>query len=334
MRFSASEIEECAARWIVGAGSAEDAAGAQLEHWLEEDPRHRAAYLRLQVVWGKTARLKNLRGADKEIDEDLLRGEDSPAPALAPRGRVRRGGMLALAAVLVLAVIGTAVWMNVGSPRWQTHSTEAGGFARVTLRDGSTVDLNGNSEIRVRLSGERREVALVRGEGHFVVADDARRPFSVAAGGRVVRVLGTAFSVRLDARAQVDVLVTEGRVAVGAEGEQAGEATLLTAGEAANAGRDTLQVRSVQPEEVTRRLAWAAERLYFSGETLADAVAQFNRYTTRKLVIDDPTLGQLRIGGNFRATDADAFVQALADSFGIDAEVSAAGTVRLGKAPR
>jgi len=315
MRTSAGEIEDRAAEWIVLAQEHHCTADrARLEAWLEEDPRHRAAYLRLQAVWGKTARLKALRDPDGGIDEDLLRAEADKRPAA--------GKWVALAAAAAMVAVGTVAWWNFSQPRWQTHATERDGFARVALRDGSTVDLNGSSEIRARLTSERREVVLTRGEGHFVVARESQRPFVVLAGGKQVRAVGTAFSVRLGEREKVEVLVTEGRVAIE-------NRNTVDAGEVAAIEKDNVVVQQIEPAQVAGRLAWAAGRLYFAGETLGEAVTQFNRYTTRKLVIADPELAHLRIGRNFRATDAEGFVSALADSFGVRADLTEAREIRL-----
>ena len=57
----------------------------------------------------------------------------------------------------------------------------------------------------------------------------------------------------------------------------------------------------------------------FDGETLAQAVDEFNRYTRVPLVIGDPELASLRLGGSFHANGSDAFVMALRQSFGVRA---------------
>jgi transmembrane sensor len=50
--------------------------------------------------------------------------------------------------------------------------------------------------------------------------------------------------------------------------------------------------------------------------TLAEAVAEFNRYNRRQMVVDDPRIATLHIGGVFDATDLNSFVEALR-TFGI-----------------
>jgi transmembrane sensor len=50
---------------------------------------------------------------------------------------------------------------------------------------------------------------------------------------------------------------------------------------------------------------------------LADAVAEFNRYNTRKILIEDPEIAALRVGGNFRSTNIDAFLELMQSGFPI-----------------
>ena len=81
-----------------------------------------------------------------------------------------------------------------------------------------------------------------------------------------------------------------------------------------------------------RRLAWQAGELSFQGETLADAVAEFNRYNHRKLRIGDSSIAILQIGGNFQDSDVDSFIAALQRSFGIASETADDGTIVLDRA--
>ena len=140
---------------------------------------------------------------------------------------------------------------------------------------------------------------LLRGEGRFQVAHDAARPFIVAAADAAVRAVGTAFTVRLREAAQVDVLVSEGKVAIAAAARAAARRRSPPA-----TPRwclpDRVSVSRVEPQLLERRLAWTSGRLEFRGETLAEAVAEFNRYNRRQIRLADPSLGALRVGGNFK----------------------------------
>jgi transmembrane sensor len=179
---------------------------------------------------------------------------------------------------------------------------------------------------------------LSRGEALFHVAHDSTRPFYVTAGGTVVRAVGTAFCVRIRDAEHVDVLVEEGRVAVGAPGTEANfenpillaTAPKVSAGEAAVVRRNSVSVRSVPSKDITRKLAWTAGHLAFQGETLDDAVQEFNRYNQRQITIADPSIVQVQVGGIFLTTDPDSFIAALQRSFGFRVQVGdKSGDIRL-----
>jgi transmembrane sensor len=300
------KIEHEASRWLAArdAGDRSAAHNEEFNRWLHADIRHRVTYLRLEANWHRVGRLKDLRPLDRDVDPDLF-----------TQRRVRRFWPFAVAASLVFALLAGASWMYLQNSGWLQFETRVGGFARVVLDDGSVVDLNTNSEVRVRIDDARREVRLLHGEGRFQVAHDSARPFTVSAADASVRAVGTAFTVRLRESAQVDVLVFEGKVRI--ESAHAPQSPPVVAGEAATVLADRISVIRVEPQDLERRLAWTTGRLKFGGETLGDAVSEFNRYNRRQLKLADPSLAGLRVGGNFAATDPDSFAAALASTFSL-----------------
>ena len=68
-------------------------------------------------------------------------------------------------------------------------------------------------------------------------------------------------------------------------------------------------------------MSWRSGVLMFRDRSLADAIAEFNRYNMRKIVIRDPALAALKIEGNFRATNVEAFVRLLESGFSVRAQV-------------
>lgn len=322
----AEHIEARAAGWLMRRDAGEAGESPDFTAWLAADPRHRAAYLRLAAAWESTRQLKRLRPEGGPIDPDLL------APK---RSGVGHWKPLALAAGVVLVVL-SATWWTLRAHDAQVYRTDVGGLSRVLLADGSTVVLNTDTELKVRLLPEKREIALIRGEAQFTVAHDAKRPFEVAAGGRIVRAVGTAFDVRLDAGQDLEVMVTEGRVTLEASGldlavpgRAAAPVATVAAGESAVAKAGVVTVRRVAQHDASRRLAWESGELSFEGETLKEAVAEFNRYNRKKLRLDDASIENLNIGGNFRALDVESFVAALDRSFGITSKVADDGTLML-----
>jgi transmembrane sensor len=309
-------IEARASRWLAArdAGALSRAQADEFTRWLEADIRHRVAYLRLEATWNRTDQLRELRPLDRSVDPDLL------------AAREQRRWPLALAASLAVALIG-GFWAWRQHFSWEQYETRVGGFSRIVLKDGSVVDLNTDSYIRVRLGADQREVQLLRGEGRFQVAHDMQRPFTVAAADTAVRALGTAFSVRLREGDQVDVVVSEGKVAVASAQGQSGPP--LTAGDAAVVGPDSVAVSRLEPQLLARRMAWTAGRLEFRGETLGEAVAEFNRYNRRQIRLADASLASLRVGGSFAATDPESFADALSSAFKLGLTLNDADTIVL-----
>ena len=325
---NAAQIEEEAATWLIRRDSAAGANDdAEFTAWLAADVRHRAAYVRLTAAFDRTARLKNLRRDGMPIDADLLARPGRPS------FKSVRGPWWSLAAaVAMVSVAVTWWWLQQGGA--QTYRTEVGDMSRVILSDGSAVTLNTDSELRVRFTDAKRTVTLLRGEAQFAVAHNALRPFEVLARDRVVRAVGTVFDVRMSGEQSMTVLVTEGRVGVvpQASAETSAATTIIEAGEVITASAGSLKVTRLSAAEASRRMAWRNDQLAFQGETLAEAVAEFNRYNRRQIRIEDSSLEQINVGGSFKPRDIDSFVAALERSFGIKVKSSDSRSVVLVRA--
>ena len=188
---------------------------------------------------------------------------------------------------------------------------------------------NTDSELRVRMGKDVREVRLVRGEGRFQVAHDTQRPLRRLRGRMpTVRAVGTAFSVRLRETAQVEVLVAEGAVEHRHHAREL-HAPPVYAGEAAVLHSDHIAVSRIEPQQLEQRLAWTSGKIQLRGETLDQAIAEFNRYNHRQLRLADASLAELRVGGTFNATDPDSFAATLASTFGVRVESAQADAIVL-----
>jgi transmembrane sensor len=332
----ASDTEAEASQWLIRLETdPTPELKAAFEEWLAADARNRAAYVRLEKTWRHADVLRKLRPLDGEVDENIIDKFGEPGAIVVTPRRKAWLPWLAVAASLLIVAVGTVTWVSYSRAGWQNYKTEPGGFQRISLPDGSTAFLNTNSEIRVKMTADRREIVLSRGEALFTVAHDPQRPFDVTAADTVVRAVGTEFSVRLRDQQQVDVIVREGRVAIDPPDDlpepklaqqrvTLPNLSTLAAGESVSVKARKLTVRKVPAEDMTRKLAWTQGRLWFDRVTLAEAVAEFNRYNRRQLVIDDPAIESFHIGGTFDTQDVDNFVGALR-SFGIRAATTPAG---------
>lgn len=372
---TASEFEAQAAAWLVkrDGGGLSAAEQSEFEAWLAADPRAHATYVRLELAWKRADGLRRLRPLDGGVDEDLLAHspfepvpideyparqgtgrtsdlEPSPGPAVVGAqvvehkpSRRRWAIPLAAAAAVALAVVGGFMWRAYERTGWHEYATDFGGLSRIVLDDGSVVNLNTNSLMRVQLTPELRHIVLERGEALFKVAHDKNRPFDVDAGNTTVRAVGTEFSVRVreptgatSGGKDIEVLVKEGRVAIDPPKKKdkpiervdvlprsmstlsAGEAVTITA-KRVTTEPPQMQVQKVAEADVDRKLSWTEGRLWFERQTLKDVVAEFNRYNRRQMVIADPAIENLRIGGGFEATDPESFVAALEKTLGVRA---------------
>jgi transmembrane sensor len=229
--------------------------------------------------------------------------------------------MRAIAATVLVLSLGTLVvgYLRLHDPNF--YRSQIGAIEIVTLADGTKVTLNTNSAVHVALSAMERRVDLIDGEAFFEVAKDTRRPFVVSAGGKLIIAVGTKFSVLrgvLDTR----VVVTEGRVKVEEMHGSVipGPATELPAGSIARAGSAGVLVNHATVAEAETYMSWRSGYIALRDTELAVAVTEFNRYNRKQLVIADPSIAQLRIGGNLRAQNVEAFVRVLEEGFPVRAE--------------
>jgi transmembrane sensor len=330
-------IDEIASRWLARLdredASAEDRAA--FETWRAADPRHAASYARIEAVWNRILRIPALRaGAEGGGNSKAFTRSSIPAPAPRLAAYAR-----ATAASVAAVIIGLVLWSRYDplEPS-QRLVTEVGGYERAVLRDGSTVELNTNTEIRTSITASNRHLELLRGEATFEVARDPHRPFVVIAGDTAVRAVGTVFNVRRR-RDAVEILAVEGKVAVGtkaavlqSEASSLQTTPVLRAGQAAVTTRSGLEMRAVSSEEVDRELAWQSGMLSFADSTLTEATAEFNRYNSRQLVVSDPAIADIRVAGYFRANNIDGFVRVLESEFAIRA-THESGRISLAAAP-
>jgi transmembrane sensor len=286
---------------------------------------------------------------DAESSPPLRDGIPAPSlPVLAvsnQNGRRprKRMGLVAFAATVLCALVG-AYFTSV--PRDDRYSTPIGGIASVPLADGSHLTLNTATQVSVELTPQERHIRLEDGEAFFQVAKDPNRPFVVEVGNKRVIAVGTEFSVRRTGD-DMRVVVTEGKVRVesgSADGAAASShlATVrgrqgvagvstemaqvrrpgevfLTPGSVASAGDDGVVVEQKPLSEAEDDLTWRHGYLTFHDASLADAVAEFNRYNAHKIAIQDPAVAAIRISGSFRALNYEAFVRVLGDGFAIHA---------------
>jgi len=309
-----SPVKQEAVAWFTRTrGAMTEAQTRELDSWLAADEAHAEAFEAVARAW---ARMELPREAPELLE---LRAR---ALNTAPARRVVIWRMAAgIAAAAVLGAGTFAVQSGLVGYREfpnQTFRTEVGQRSTVTLPDGSVVTLNTDTVLRTRADGERRLLYLDKGQAYFKVAHDRTHPFVVSAAGRTVTALGTAFDVRVE-QGRFAVTLVEGKVKVetpsprpAASPEKAPpvQDVELVAGNQFTALDDTRW--SVSRADTARETTWLTGWLTFQNQPLGEVVAEFSRYSDRKIILA-PELADRPITGRFKAGDVDAFVRALAE---------------------
>ena len=263
-------------------------------------------------------------------DPELLSLRHRPASVPLTDRTGKRTPIWAMAASLVMAVV-AGLWFygqQAVAPglSMDRHVTRVGEQKRVELDDGSVITLNTGSELLVGLSGTERKVILRRGEAYFDVARDSSRPFSVDAGLRTVTVLGTAFNLRKSPD-RLQLAVTEGTVALHAEGEVVSStASLISTDNNTSglmAGQYRLQAGWVAEVEAREQelmayrgnmeslALWRTGALDFDNTPLMDVVRELNRYSGKKILIEDSSIMELAVLGVIQVHSIDQAVRGL-----------------------
>lgn len=329
-----AQILDEAGQWFVELDEAEiDLAQRRaFDEWLRRSPEHVRAFLELVPLWEQAGAPRTASQVDPRqlIEMALNAGADVtplvPAtttvvqpPAFVARIPARPYWHAAAAAMVVIGVILFAWWRSVAIHIYSTGTAEQ---RSVVLSDGSTIELNARSRMRVRFTATERTIDLIDGQVLFRVAKDASRPFVVRSEGARVQAIGTEFDVYRK-KGKLTVTVLEGRVSVypasappaEASGQVADTTVLLSAGQRTSIVNNA--VEKPMPANVTAATAWTQRRLMFQKAPLAEVVDEFNRYNARQLRIEDAGIETFLVSGTFSSTDPASLLRFLSEQPGM-----------------
>jgi transmembrane sensor len=371
---SSTVLEEEACQWIVKFESDNEPSTQDIEQlnvWLSKSPVHKETLLRLSKTW---CNMDIMSGLMVPLGYSL-KPKRSKLKSYALKRLPFITGIicvfnketmmlfrpLILPALIVIMMLNlTFFWPNlIPELPNNMYITSIGEHSTHTLEDGSVLTLNSNSQVEVYYTLSKRVINLLTGEAHFDVVSDPNRPFEVYAGNRMIKAVGTAFSVyRLENN--IEVLVTEGNVDLAIV-----QSTLLVkpktfyknkvdfnqklspdsientvtviaslkAGQSVSIpiSSDSLDTPVVEyaQGDLVRKLSWLDGRLVFAGESLQEVVAEVSRHTPLIIEVMDPELKKLRIGGQFQAGETDALFDVLESGFGVEITRINKGHVQL-----
>jgi transmembrane sensor len=308
--MSAEDLDEAAAAWLVRRERHDwaEADQVELDRWLGEASGHRIAYLRLSDVWDRAGRLQAL---NQPVRNRFLSFRQNAI--LKPLARVAL--LFVLAAILGAA---SYAWLSRSSDT--RYATGLGERETISLADGSRIELNTQTILRLSNEGGRRIATLERGQAYFDIRHDAAHPFMVLTGQHRITDIGTKFEVRNDT-GKVQVILLEGSAQFESDDEAIPhQNAILTPGDVAIATAASMRVTRKPAQKLIAELGWRHGVVVFDHTTLADAAREFNRYNRKKLVVTDPAIAKLTIGGTFQTTNTNQLTQLAHDIFGLTTE--------------
>jgi transmembrane sensor len=309
--MGAYEVDLLAANWLQRRHfwnwTEEDQAA--LDTWLAVSESHRIAYWRQRAGWDRTERLVVLRS------HTLGRHDGEP------QARSQSLFSRLASAFAVVAALGIFSTYQFLRPKDAIYETAIGERRTILLADGSQVELNTGTTLRVRIgtAGERN-IWLEKGEAFFQIKHDQSRPFIVTAENNRIVDLGTEFLVHRDGE-RLEVALSQGRIRLESmNGGARARSSLMTPGDVAIATADAISVTKKSAENLAIELGWRRGVLIFDRTSLADAAAELNRYNRKHLVIEDSAVARRLIGGIFPTNDVELFARVAQDLLGLHIE--------------
>lgn len=265
--------------------------------WYEESSAHQKAYA--QVAFAH------------DMGLDFTDTDHRPAVVVEEKPNFLQRLVLPLGVAAALVLVGVFL---TGQPQQLHYATQVGESRRIMLEDGSEVLLGAGSVMSVVdfSEGERR-VYLEKGEALFSVQKDTTRPFIVASGDTIVRVLGTRFNVnKADESLRVSLL--EGRVKIIQERAWGMLPFLNESIEISPAHSVSVRAGVIQPvkrRSIKNMATWVDGQLTYKATPLLQVLNDLRRYSGVELTMADPEIGDMVLTATFSTDHAKNIIENL-----------------------
>ncbi len=342
----AGVLRKEAAHWIARLDRDEALSAEErdvLRKWIHTSSAHRQALQEAAELWDS---LNILTVSAPQLVEGITKKPAINEGAdLRSRLRYSRWKRFAYAASIAVILVAGMLLFRPGSLSNSNgyYATAIGDQRTIELADGSVIELNTDTQMKVEFARNVRDVKLLRGEAYFTVAKVENMPFQVNAGVGQVVAVGTAFSVYLKDKS-VDVTVTEGRVAIGsaspgagapqtkresviAEGPTAEEPVFVDAGQLAiirNSPPDqhdeaskVIERHQLSDRELLQRTLWKDGVLAFSRAPLHEVIAEISRYTTLDIQFSNQVVAEMPVIARFPIGDTELMLDIFENNFGL-----------------
>jgi transmembrane sensor len=310
-RETSQDIDRAAAEWVARMDRASLSAGEAeaLTKWLAADRRRRGAFIRARAIWMRSESARAL--GPQYQPENFKRAPTQPAARIERRRPAMRWGGALVASLVILVV------MIVTLQPPAAYATARGEMRTVPLADGTTVTLNTDTRIEVYDDDGRRRICLLRGEV-LIEGAGAASPTLVEVDGQQLEGSSANFVVRKLNDQPAQVLVQQGSVVLARNNQPTLPLPANTGASLLEGTGQGWQLRALSTGQLSRELAWREGKIALQGETLAEAVALYARYSDTPIVIADPDLANAPVTGLFAVNNALGFSRAVANVFDAD----------------
>ncbi len=280
---------------------------SRFERWLAASPEHARDWEemnRTAEVLGSAEPLHRHEWGEFVRQRQAARGAASRSGAIGRRPWMFHGLAAFAAAACLLFFLGGNLLLRIEAD----HATATAEQRSLQLADGTSVLLGPESAIDVAYTSTARRVRVLKGTAYFEVASD-NRPFAVDAREVEARDIGTAFDVRLTARA-TDVAVREGIVDVSTPSASPAMAERLVAGDWMRVTRSGGVERGQMPPDQVA--SWTKGQLVVKNRPVAEVVDALRPYFDGLVILRGATLAVQPLTGVYNLSDPIEALRAVA----------------------
>ncbi|GGM84965.1 anti-sigma factor [Dyadobacter beijingensis] len=293
----------------------------EIKQWLLDDDDNQQYFEHFELIWAESKRFARVSTVDENAAWERFKARtrtSEPEHDIIPL-HVRPVFRILRMVAMVLLTAGVG-WLSYlvstrnAAPEMLTVSSGAQPLTD-TLPDGSIVTLNRKSSITYPhdFKGNTRPVKLT-GEAFFDVQPDKSKPFLISVKDVTVKVVGTSFNVKDNAK-KTEVIVETGVVEV----SSAGEKVRITPREEATVIKESAQIEKRTTADEFHNY-YRTRRLFCDGTPLWRLVEILNEAYDADIVIGNARLWEEPINTTFDQNSLDSILGVISETLSLKVE--------------
>ncbi len=281
-----------------------------VEKWRDSSQENLKEFNAIKKLWNITDIPSGLNPID--IDSEWEKIDSAIIPAKTIKFKPVR--FIAIAASIALIAVLTVI----GISRFNTtiNQTEMAQVKKVTLPDGSIINLNAKSKISFKDGfGTRHRNIKLSGEAYFNVSSNKDIPFIISANGASIEVVGTQFNVKAyKGQKEIKVTVAKGIVKL-TNPKSPKKEIFINAGETGKFHKENKVIEKVK-EIDGNDIAWKTRIINFADTPLHE-VAEILSNTYHLDIHVDKNIQSCTITVNFINKDISEILQIIKSTFNL-----------------